>query len=148
MNEKLEIKPHEMIVGQPLARQGALLRILIVDDNVESAKTLGWMIEALGYEPFIAYNGAEALELSRTAPPDAVLLDIGMPEMNGYELCQIMKQSHDLRNTVFIAQTGWDKKDNQEISKEAGFDHYLVKPVDIAELEKLLKKIVAERGVV
>lgn len=148
MKEKTEIKSEGMIIAQPLAKQGTPLKILIVDDNVESAKTLGWMIEALGYEPFVTYNGADALEASRTFLPHAVLLDLGMPRMNGYELCQIMKQSHDLRNTVFIAQTGWDKKDNQEISKEAGFDHYLTKPVAIVELEKLLKKIVSERGVV
>ncbi len=148
MNEKLATKMHDIIVGQSTARQGAPLKVMIVDDNVESAKTLGWMIETLGYQPLVAFGGTDALKASKTFLPDAVLLDIGMPDMNGYELCQVMKQSHDLRNTVFIAQTGWDKKNNQDISKEAGFDHYLVKPVDIIELEKLLKSIVAERGVV
>lgn len=144
----MQVKQQEMIIGQPLAKQGAPLKVLVVDDNVESAQTLGWMIETLGHEPFVAYNGTTALEAAKSFLPHVVLLDIGMPQMNGYELCQIMKQSHDLRNTVFIAQTGWSKKDNQAISKEAGFDHYLVKPVDIAKLEKLLKSIVSQRGVV
>lgn len=134
----MEHKREEIIVGNALAKKGPLFKILIVDDNVESAKTLGWMIEALGYEPQIAYDGTTALETAKSFLPHIVLLDIGMPGMNGYELCQVLKQSPGLRNTVFVAQTGWDKKNNQDISKEAGFDHYLVKPIDMKELEKLL----------
>lgn len=133
----------EIIVENALSQKGPLLKILVVDDNVESAKTLGWMIEALGYEPQVCYGAVDALEKAQVFLPHVVLMDIGMPGMNGYELCQTLKQSPDFKRTVFIAQTGWDKKDNQDISKEAGFDHYLVKPVDMKVLEELLTKATA-----
>lgn len=133
----------EIIVNNALSQKGPLLKILIVDDNVEAAKTLGWMIEALGYEPQVAYGGGEALEKARVFLPHVILMDIGMPGMNGYELCQTLKQSPDFRRTVFIAQTGWDADKNEAISKEAGFDHYLVKPVSLKTLEELLAKTTA-----
>lgn len=133
----------EIIASNALAQKGPFLKILIVDDNAETAQTLGWMIEALGYEPQIVYSGREAIEKARTFLPHVILMDLGMPGMNGYELCQTLKQSPDFRRTVFIAQTGWDPDKNEVISKEAGFDHYLLKPVNLGTLEELLTKTAA-----
>ena len=137
-------KLHEINLAHALSKKGLTKRVLVVDDNVETAKTLGWMLEALGYEYQLATSGAMAIEMMKQFSPNAVMLDIGMPGMNGYELCQILRQSPHLRQTVFIAQTGWDKDSNFDMSKEAGFDHYLTKPVEMSVLEKLLKNALYE----
>jgi CheY-like chemotaxis protein len=121
-----------------LSGSGAPLRVLVVDDNLQSAQTLGWMIESIGHEVRLATSGNMALDTATEFTPHVVMLDIGMPGMNGYELCQVMKQSPDLRKSVFVAQTGWSKEEHQDMSREAGFDHYLVKPIKLEELEKLL----------
>ncbi len=134
--------PQNIALDRQLRKDDFLLRVLVVDDNLEAAKTLGWMIEMLGHKVRLAYSGRHALETAKTFLPHAVLLDIGMPGMNGYEVCQIMKQSPELRKTAFIAQTGWDPKENKAMSKEAGFDHYLVKPIDTDALQKVFSSLI------
>jgi CheY-like chemotaxis protein len=123
----------------------APLRVLIVDDNEASAKTLGWALEAAGHEVTIAPDGRTAIEAAQEIAPQVVLLDIGLPGMNGYEICQVMKQSPALAKTIFIAQTGWSGEENRRLSEEAGFDHYLVKPVSIDALAALLASFTAQR---
>ncbi len=117
------------------------LRMLVVDDNEASAKTIGWMMELLGQEVRTAYNGRDAIEIARTYHPQVILLDIGLPGMNGYEVCKAMHSDPSLKNSVFIAQTGWGQSEHRQRSKEAGFDHHLVKPIDLKVLEELLSKI-------
>ncbi len=119
----------------------APLRVLIVDDNPDSAKTMGWAVESWGHEVRLEFSGSGALDAAGEFQPQAVLLDIGMPGMNGYELCQIMRQSPELRNTIFIAQTGWSQEQHRQMSREAGFDHYLVKPIDFNTLQRLLTSV-------
>lgn len=114
------------------------LRVLVVDDNEPSAQTLGWMIEALGYDAKIALNGQAALEIALHYRPHLALLDIGLPGMTGYELCEKLKQLPELKSTVFIAQTGWARIEDLQKSRIAGFDHHLVKPVDFKTLEPIL----------
>lgn len=113
-------------------------RLLVVDDNESCAKVIMWGLEALGHTAQMATNGQAAIALAKSFLPDAVLLDIGLPGMNGYEICQAMRKEASLRNTVFIAQTGWSQKEHKERSKEAGFDYHLVKPLDIEALKKIL----------
>lgn len=113
-------------------------RILVVDDNENCAKIMMWTLEALGHTVQMALNGPDAIELARAFHPDVVFLDIGLPGMNGYEICQAMRKEPALQNTVFIAQTGWGRKEHMERSKQAGFDYHLVKPVDIGMLKKIL----------
>lgn len=134
--------PQNISLDRQPGKDDFLLRVLVVDDNLETAKTLGWMIEMLGHKVRLAYSGRHAMEIAKTFLPHAVLLDIGMPGMNGYEVCQIMKQSPELRKTAFIAQTGWDPKENKAMSKEAGFDHYLVKPIDSDALQKVFSSLI------
>ena len=86
----------------------------------------------------MALNGPTAIELAKSFCPDVVLCDIGMPEMNGYEVCQTMHKEPVLQNTTFIALTGWGQKEQIERSKEAGFDYHLVKPLDINALKNIL----------
>lgn len=121
------------------------LNILIVDDNEASAKTLGWMMELLEHQVKLAHDGATALESARSFKPDVVLLDIGLPGMNGYEVCTAMRQEPVLQHTVFIAQTGWGQNEHRQRSKEAGFHYHLVKPVDMDELQKLIESLQPEK---
>lgn len=121
------------------------LRVLVVDDNRESAKTLGQLIELLGHKTWVAFDGPEALALAEREVPDLVLMDIGMPDMNGYQACELMKRNPALRDTVMVAQTGWSEKRHNMLSREAGFDLHLVKPVDLQALEQLLTEVAARR---
>ncbi len=116
-------------------------RVLVVDDNEASARTMGWMLEALGYQAQAAYNAKDALEIAHNYKPDVILLDIGMPDMNGYTLCGRMREDTELKHTIFIAQTGWSQEQHLQRSKEAGFDYHLVKPIRMEVLQQQLKAI-------
>ena len=92
----------------------------------------------LGHTVEMALDGRTAIELAKTFRPEVVLLDIGLPGMNGYVICKAMRREPVLQNTILVAQTGWGQKEHQERSKEAGFDYHLVKPVDIEALKHIL----------
>lgn len=113
-------------------------RILVVDDNEALAQTIMWSLEILGHSVCMAHNGKDAVALAQSFRPDVIFLDIGMPEMNGYEICQAMRKLPALRHTVIVAQTGWGQKEHRERTSNAGFDHHLVKPVDMKALENIL----------
>lgn len=113
-------------------------RLLVVDDNVDAAQTLAAMLSLHGQEVRTAYGGAEALQLAAQWQPDVALLDIGMPELNGYELCQRLRDQSPGRPPLFIACTGWGQEADRERAHDAGFDFHLVKPVDISSLLHLL----------
>ena len=115
-------------------------RILVVDDNVASAKTIGWMLELIEHQPTLAHDGIEALAVAKKMTPDVVLLDIGLPGMNGYDVCRTLRQDPAFKETIFIAQTGWGQERDRQLAREAGFDHHLVKPVKLEELSALLEK--------
>ncbi|MBI1276051.1 response regulator [bacterium] len=120
---------------------GHSLSVLVVDDNVASAKTTGWMLEMVGHRFQLVHNGKEALEVATTLLPDVILLDIGLPGMNGYEVCRELRKNPRLQHTVMIAQTGWGQERDKTEAREAGFHHHFVKPVDFKELSKLLASI-------
>jgi CheY-like chemotaxis protein len=123
-------------------KEGAIpLRVLIVDDNEASAKTLGWMAEFSGHDVQLAHNGPDAIKLAQSYKPHVVMLDIGLPGMNGYDVCRKMREDPLLKNAVFIAQTGWSQSEHRKMSEEAGFSHHLVKPVDMDVLLDLLAGI-------
>ncbi|WP_020473879.1 response regulator [Zavarzinella formosa] len=113
-------------------------RILVVDDNVDSAQSLGMMLELLGSEVRTAHDGLEAIETASKFRPDVVLLDIGMPKLNGYEAARRIREQPWGRTIILIAQTGWGQEEDRRKSREAGFDHHLVKPVDPVSLRSLL----------
>ncbi len=120
-------------------------RVLVVDDNEASARTILWTMEMLGHTAQMAHDGETAIALAKSFHPDVVFLDIGIPLMNGYEICEAMRLEPTLQNTVFIAQTGWGQKEHRERSKEAGFDHHLVKPLNIEVLQNILSLLDKER---
>ncbi|HEY8189853.1 MAG TPA: response regulator, partial [Micavibrio sp.] len=111
-----------------------------VDDNIASAKTTGWMLELIGCEASLAHDGHQALDIARMLQPDAILLDIGLPGMNGYEVCRELRKDSLFEDTLIIAQTGWGQKRDREMAHEAGFNHHLVKPLNIDDISALLAK--------
>ena len=117
------------------------LRILIVEDNEALAQTTGWMVEMLGHDYTIANNGPDAIALAEKYRPNVVMMDIGLPGMNGYDICAAMRQEPHLADTIFIAQTGWGQDEHRQRAREAGFHHHMVKPLYLEALERLLNQI-------
>lgn len=114
----------------PPRADGVRRRILIADDVRDNADTLALMLRALGHEVFVAYDGAHALATAEREQPEVALLDIGMPAMNGYDVCRRIRAAAWGRDMVVIAQTGWGQEEDRRRAQEAGFDRHLLKPVD------------------
>ncbi len=119
------------------------LRIMIVEDNEALAQTTGWLVEMLGHDYRLAHSGREALDTVMDYRPQVMMLDIGLPGMNGYDLCRELRQLPDLKDTVFIAQTGWGQDEHRQRAREAGFDHHMVKPIALDSLDSVLVDIKA-----
>jgi signal transduction histidine kinase len=116
------------------------LRLLVVDDNVDSARTLAMLLELSGHLVRVADCGAAALEAAAQGELDCVLLDIGMPQMNGYEVAQRLRTERRFTGQL-VALTGYGREYDREQARNAGFDHHLVKPVDYALLEQILRGV-------
>src|SRR5581483_9048803 len=121
--------------------QADMHRILVVDDNRDNADSLAMMLRLMGTEVGAAYDGEQALELAATRQPQVILLDIGIPRLDGYEVCRRIRQQSWGKAIVIIALTGWGQQEDRARSLEAGFDHHLVKPVDAAELVEVLGQL-------
>jgi PAS domain S-box-containing protein len=119
-----------------VARTGR--RILVADDNQDAADSLALLLEATGNIVRTAHGGHGAIALARDFQPDIVLLDIGMPDMSGYEVARQLRETHWGKNVRLIALTGWGQDEDKRRALAAGFDHHLTKPVELQELEKLL----------
>ncbi len=113
-------------------------RVLVVDDNADNADSLGELLELMGNEVRTVYDGEAALAALAEWAPTAVLLDLGMPRMTGYEVCRRIRERPEGRNVLVVAMTGWGQAEDRRRTEEAGFDRHLVKPVDPAALIKLL----------
>jgi PAS domain S-box-containing protein len=113
-------------------------RILVVDDNVDAAQSLAQFLAMVGHEVCTAYGGPAALEVARASRPEAVLLDIGMPGMDGYELARRLRQEPGLERVLLVALTGYGQEEDRRRSRQAAIDYHLVKPVDPETLEALL----------
>jgi CheY-like chemotaxis protein/two-component sensor histidine kinase len=135
----------EKTIGGAEARRRAPLRILVVDDNHDSAESLGMLLRLLGDDIRVVHNGKAALDTVREWRPEVMLLDIGMPGMSGYEVARQIRRMPELRGVMLVAQTGWGQEQDYRLSKEAGFDHHLVKPVDLEAIERLLANIPTNR---
>ena len=112
----------------------------MVDDNRCNATSLGVLLRALGQDVEMAYDGPAALELVRRRQPDLVLLDIGLPGMDGYEVARRCRQDEALRPIMLVAMTGYGKEEDRRRSQEAGFNAHLVKPVNLEDLQVLLNQ--------
>ena len=120
-------------IGHPPSR-----RILIVDDNVDAAKTLGELLELYGYEVHLGYDGPTAIKKALAYRPQVVLLDIGLPGMNGYEVARALRQQESLSGMLLAALTGYGQEEDRNRSREAGFDYHFTKPVDLSALQQVL----------
>lgn len=114
-------------------------RILVVDDNRDAAGSLALLLRLEGNEVCTAEDGLTAIETASSFRPDVILLDIGMPRLNGHDAARRIRQQPWGRDVVLIALTGWGQEADRQRSHEAGFDHHLVKPVDLAALQALLR---------
>jgi two-component system CheB/CheR fusion protein len=119
-------------------------RILVVDDNRDAATSLATLLELTGHEAHVAYDGAEAIDKATTLRPHVVLLDIGLPEINGYEAARLIRKEPWGKSMTLVALTGWGQEEDLAKSRDAGFDRHLVKPVEIDTLTRLLAEFVAE----
>jgi len=113
-------------------------RILVVDDNEDSAESLTILLSLAGHETHTAYDGLEAMEATERFKPDVILLDIGLPNLNGYEVARKIREQPWSQTMVLVALTGWGQEEDRRRSQEAGFNHHLTKPVDPLALTKLL----------
>jgi CheY-like chemotaxis protein/nitrogen-specific signal transduction histidine kinase len=121
-----------------VSEAGTHLAILVVDDNMDAAAALTLLLELDGHSVREAHDGLDALELAEAYPPDVILLDVGLPRLNGLDVCRRIR-AHAWGQGIFIvALTGWGQKTDRVLSHEAGFDHHVVKPVEIEDLRTLL----------
>jgi CheY-like chemotaxis protein len=118
--------------------QGQLLRLLVVDDNVDAAATLAMLLEACGYEVMVENDSLRALERAWRECPEVALLDIGLPEMDGNELARRLRADPRTRSMLLVAVTGYGQEQDRRAALEAGFDHHMVKPVDLDKLAAIL----------
>ncbi len=117
---------------------GGSLRVLVIEDNPDAAETLRDLLELTGHEVAVAMNGETGLRLAREFRPDTVLCDIGLPEMDGYEVARRLRADPEMASIRLIAVTGYGRQEDREHSAAAGFDEHLVKPIDPAGLEAML----------
>jgi CheY-like chemotaxis protein len=115
-------------------------RILVVDDNVDAAESVVLILGLSGHQVRMAHTGPEALQVAAEFRPDVIVLDIGLPGINGYEVARRLRQEPAQANVLLIAMTGYGQEDDRRRSSEVGFDHHLVKPVD----PEVLANLVAE----
>jgi PAS domain S-box-containing protein len=123
---------------------GPSLRILVIDDNVDSAESLALLLRASRHNVRTAHDGPTGLEAALDYRPNVVLLDIGLPRMDGYDVAKKMRQQSVLKNVVLVAMTGYGQESDRQRSREAGFDHHLVKPADFGKVRQILASVSAK----
>lgn len=126
------------------AKTTGTLRILIIDDNSDSATGLSLCLESLGYELRSAHTGKEGVRTARTYQPDVILLDIGLPDIDGCEVARRLREEKSLIDLCIIAMTGYSGEADRDRAEQAGFNHYLVKPVELGKLLALLEALTCE----
>jgi signal transduction histidine kinase/ActR/RegA family two-component response regulator len=147
--------PHSLVEVSPADQAGAASpgsagggvkhRILVADDNQDGADSLGMLLELNGHSVTICYNGESALELARKALVNVMILDIGMPDISGYEVARRVRAERWGADIYLIALTGWGQSEDKARALAAGFDHHLTKPVDPGEVERLLQTVADAR---
>ncbi|MHC5541194.1 response regulator, partial [Singulisphaera rosea] len=113
-------------------------KILVVDDNEDTARGMSRLLKLLGHDVETAYSGPEAIEVAQGYHPEFILLDIGLPGMDGYEVASRIRREGSCKDSVLIAVSGYGQEDDRRRSREAGFDHHLIKPLDHDALRQLI----------
>jgi PAS domain S-box-containing protein len=143
----LAAQPAEAAPAKVTAAASASRRVLVVDDNADGAESLAMLLQFDGHETLMAHDGREAIEAAERLRPDVILLDIGLPGMNGYEVCRRIRSTTWGSGIAIVALTGWGQEEDRTRSREAGFDTHMVKPVDHEALTRLLASIPASGDV-
>jgi CheY-like chemotaxis protein len=130
-----------LLPAQDAAQAGKRLKLMVVDDNVDAAETLGMLLATSGHEVIVEHEPVRALERARLEVPDACLLDIGLPGMDGNELARRLRAQVETAAVTLIAITGYGQQHDREQAFDAGFGHHMVKPVDIGKLEAVLAQV-------
>ena len=117
------------------------LKVLVVDDMPDVAQTVGWLLEEIGHDYRLVHDGRRAVDAAKDYRPDVILLDIGLPGMDGYQVCRALRQIPMFENTPIIAQTGWGQNQDKTLAAESGFTLHLTKPVPLEELETTLSTL-------
>jgi len=125
-------------------QQGA--HILLVEDNVDAAESLKMLLELHGHRVAVAYDGETAIAAAESDVPDMMLIDIGLPKLDGYEVVRRLRLSETLRDGFLVALTGYGRDEDRERSLEAGFDRHLVKPADPDDINALARLSLERRG--
>jgi len=112
--------------------------VLVVDDNLDSAESLMTMLTLMGCQAHMVHDGVEALKAAQVFRPDVVMLDIGLPLLTGHEVARRIRQHSWGKGMTLVALTGWGQEEDRRKSSDAGFNHHMVKPVDVAALSELL----------
>lgn len=122
------------------------MQILIVDDNREAATSLAQSLALVGHTPVVAFDGITAIELAEKTPPQVILLDIGLPDMNGFEVCRMLRADTRFADTIIAAVTGRDQPGDRDRTQNLGFDAHLVKPVAFDQIQRLIAHLSEEPG--
>jgi CheY-like chemotaxis protein len=122
------------------------LRVLVVEDNLDVARSIERLLRVSGYTVHVVHDGASAMKEALKFAPDAVLLDIGLPDVDGLKLAKWIRQEPALRNVLLVALTGYGLESDKERVQEAGIDHHLVKPVRFEKLESILATATRKPG--
>jgi PAS domain S-box-containing protein len=120
-------------------------RVLIVDDDEDTAESLAMLLQASGHDVRMAHDGPAALEAALDYRPDVMLLDIGLPMLNGFEVAERLRQQAEIRDTVLVAVTGYGQERDRQRTQQAGFDYHLVKPADFDDVQKILVTVAGQR---
>lgn len=134
------------VSGQSASPSKNGTRVLIVDDNEALAVTYAWLLEDAGFTVEIRHNGADALVCVERFRPDVLLLDIGMPVMDGLQLCRTLRAGEAGKDLAIVAQSGYGDDGMRDRTREAGFDRHLVKPIEFEYLLRTLTEVIEDRG--
>jgi signal transduction histidine kinase/DNA-binding response OmpR family regulator len=130
----------QAMLVEETSRRHAGLRILVADDNRDSADSCKMLLESSGYEVRVAYSGQEAFDIAADFRPDVALLDIGMPQMNGYQVARQVRSAEWGAEPMLIAMTGWGQESDKQDARDAGFDRHLTKPIDMDRLMLMIEQ--------
>jgi signal transduction histidine kinase/ActR/RegA family two-component response regulator len=135
------------VAGQAVSHSSPPLRVMVVDDNADSAHAMSMLLDTAGYDVSVDHSAAKAMERARSTAPEVCLLDIGLPDLDGYELARRLRSMPEAAGAILIAMTGYGQEQDRKNSEAAGFNYHLVKPIDTAKLLALLAEIrVAKPG--
>jgi CheY-like chemotaxis protein len=132
------------VLVSPAKPASQRFRILVVDDNHDSALSLAMMLSIMGHDTRTAHDGESAVATAESFLPEVILLDIGLPKLNGYEVAQRIREQEWGKSMFLIAVTGWGQEEDRQRSSEVGLNVHMVKPVEPAALERLLAELHSE----